>query len=158
MLVIAFFPRSECLLISWLQSPSAQVLEPKKIKCHCFHCFLVVTRCQFPWKWFYCCFKILSLYLWKKLNAGMLNKLQIIGNLHNCCLICLGHQQSSPQTVSLLCLKEGIKKSKRVHCLNSAGYPSNSDTLLSTHITECFLRLQVSQHSGDQPILGWSTF
>ena len=31
-LVIAFFPRSKCLLISWLQSPSAVILELKKIK------------------------------------------------------------------------------------------------------------------------------
>ena len=30
--VIAFHPRSKCLLISWLQSPSAMILEPKKIK------------------------------------------------------------------------------------------------------------------------------
>ena len=30
-LAIAFLPRSKCLLISWLQSPSAVVLEPKKI-------------------------------------------------------------------------------------------------------------------------------
>ena len=32
-LVIAFLPKSKCLLISWLQSPSAVILEPKKIKC-----------------------------------------------------------------------------------------------------------------------------
>ena len=31
-LVMAFLPRSKCLLISWLQSPSAVILEPKKIK------------------------------------------------------------------------------------------------------------------------------
>ena len=31
-LVIAFLPRSKCLLISWLQSPSAVILEPKKMK------------------------------------------------------------------------------------------------------------------------------
>ena len=31
-LVIAFLPRSKCLLISWLQSPSAVSLEPQKIK------------------------------------------------------------------------------------------------------------------------------
>ena len=31
-LVIAFLPRSMRLLISWLQSPSAVTLEPKKIK------------------------------------------------------------------------------------------------------------------------------
>ena len=33
-LVIAFLPRSKCLLISWLQSPSAVILEPKKNKDH----------------------------------------------------------------------------------------------------------------------------
>ena len=31
-LVIAFLPRSKCLLITWLQSPSALILEPKKIE------------------------------------------------------------------------------------------------------------------------------
>ena len=31
-LVITFLPKSKCLLISWLQSPSAVILEPKKIK------------------------------------------------------------------------------------------------------------------------------
>ena len=31
-LVIAFLPRSKRLLISWLQSPSTAILEPKKIK------------------------------------------------------------------------------------------------------------------------------
>ena len=31
-LVIAFLPRSTCLFISWLQSPSSVILEPKKIK------------------------------------------------------------------------------------------------------------------------------
>ena len=31
-LVIAFLPRSKRLLISWLQSPSAVILEPKKVK------------------------------------------------------------------------------------------------------------------------------
>ena len=31
-LVITFLPRSKRLLISWLQSPSAVILEPRKIK------------------------------------------------------------------------------------------------------------------------------
>ena len=31
-LVITFLPRSKCLLISWLQSPSAEIWGPKKIK------------------------------------------------------------------------------------------------------------------------------
>ena len=38
-LVVAFLPRSEHLLISWLPSPSAVILEPKKTKSRCFHCF-----------------------------------------------------------------------------------------------------------------------
>ena len=38
---IAFLPRSKHLLISWLQSPSAVILEPKKIVSHCFHCPLL---------------------------------------------------------------------------------------------------------------------
>ena len=46
MLVIAFLTRSKSLLISWLQSPSAVILEPKINKVsHCFHCFPI----YFPW-------------------------------------------------------------------------------------------------------------
>ena len=30
--IIAFLSRSKCLLISWLQSPPAMILEPKKIR------------------------------------------------------------------------------------------------------------------------------
>ena len=40
-LVITFLPKSKCFLISWLQSPSAVILEPpppNKV-CHCFHCY-----------------------------------------------------------------------------------------------------------------------
>ena len=45
-LVIAFLPRSKCLLISWLQSPSAVILEPPKIVSHCFHCFPLFPTCN----------------------------------------------------------------------------------------------------------------
>ena len=45
-LVIAFLSKNKCLLISWLQSPSAVILELKKIKCHCFHCFSIYL----PWR------------------------------------------------------------------------------------------------------------
>ena len=45
-LVITFHPRSKRLLISWLQSPSAVILEPPKNKVwHCFHCLPI----HFPW-------------------------------------------------------------------------------------------------------------
>ena len=52
-LVITFLPRSKCLLISCLQSPSLVILEPLKYKVsHCFHCFPIYlpwsdgTRCH----------------------------------------------------------------------------------------------------------------
>ena len=52
-LVIAFLPRTKCLLISWLQSPSSVILEapPNKV-CVCFHYFPIYlpwsdgTRCH----------------------------------------------------------------------------------------------------------------
>ena len=44
-LVITFLPRSKRLLISWLQSPSAVILEPQKIVWQCFHCFPIYS----PW-------------------------------------------------------------------------------------------------------------
>ena len=40
-LVITFLPRSKHLLISWLWSPSALILEPKKVS-HSFHCFPIL--------------------------------------------------------------------------------------------------------------------
>ena len=45
--VIAFLPRSKHLLILWLQSPSAVILEPKKIfpLFHFFYCFPICL----PW-------------------------------------------------------------------------------------------------------------
>ena len=40
--VITFLPRSKHLLISWLQSPSAVIVEPPQNKvCHYFHCFSI---------------------------------------------------------------------------------------------------------------------
>ena len=44
-LVIAFLPRSKHLLILWLHSPSAVILEPKNKVSHCFHCFPIYL----PW-------------------------------------------------------------------------------------------------------------
>ena len=44
-LVITFLPRSKCLFISWLQSSSAVILEPKIKVSHCFHSFPIYL----PW-------------------------------------------------------------------------------------------------------------
>ena len=51
-LVIAFLPRSKCLLISWLQSICNDFRAHEKKVCHCFHCFPIYlpwsngTRCH----------------------------------------------------------------------------------------------------------------
>ena len=45
-LVVTFLPRSKHLLVSWMQSPSAVILELKKNKVwHCLHCFPIYL----PW-------------------------------------------------------------------------------------------------------------
>ena len=47
-LVIPFLPRSKCLLISWLQSPSAVILEPRKIPFY-MHVVLCAKLLQSFW-------------------------------------------------------------------------------------------------------------
>ena len=53
MLVKSFLPRSKCLLISWLQLPSAVILEPQKIKSATVslipHLFAMKWWDQMPW-------------------------------------------------------------------------------------------------------------
>ena len=66
-LVIAFLPRSKRLLISWLQSPSALILEPPPNKVsHSFHCFPIYL----PWSDGTGCHDL------RFLNAWMLQKLR----------------------------------------------------------------------------------
>ena len=67
-LVIAFLPRSKHLLISWLQSPSMVILEPKKIKPVSvsifpifFPIFIMKWWDQMPWSLFFECW-VLSQY------------------------------------------------------------------------------------------------
>ena len=52
-LVITFLPRSKCLLISWLQSASTVILEPKKIKSLLVgaQTSITVILNGLPWKW-----------------------------------------------------------------------------------------------------------
>ena len=55
--VIAFLPKNKCLLVSWLQSPSAVILEPKKIKNLSLfplfiHLFAMKWCDQMPWSSF----------------------------------------------------------------------------------------------------------
>ena len=45
--VITFVQKSKHLLMSWIQSPFAVILEPMKMKCHCFCCFPIYLL----WSW-----------------------------------------------------------------------------------------------------------
>jgi len=67
-LVITFLPKTKHLLISWLQSPSAVILEPPQNKVwYCFHCFPIYlpwsdgTRCH-PWSSFSECWALSQLF------------------------------------------------------------------------------------------------
>ena len=57
--VIAFLPWSKCLLVSWLQSPSTVILEPKKIKSVTVSIistlFAMTWWDWMPWSWFFEC-------------------------------------------------------------------------------------------------------
>ena len=77
-----FLPRSKHLLIPWLQSPSAVILEPSKIKvCHCFyfsHLFAMKWWDQMPWSLFFwmlsfkLTFSLFSFTLIKRLSSSSL--------------------------------------------------------------------------------------
>ena len=49
-LVIAFLPRRKCLLISWLQSPPAVILEPKEINYFTVS-IASPSICHVKWDW-----------------------------------------------------------------------------------------------------------
>ena len=64
-LVIAFLPRSKHLLISWLQPPSAVILEPKKIVSQFLlfpHLFAMRRWDWMPWYWFSECWVLSQLF------------------------------------------------------------------------------------------------
>ena len=61
--IIAFLPRSKHLLISWLRSPSANILEPKKIKSvTVFHLFAMKWWDQMPRSYFFECWVLSQLF------------------------------------------------------------------------------------------------
>ena len=65
--VIAFLPRSKCLLVSWQQSPSAVILEPKKKKSLTIfivsHRFAMKWWNQMPWSSFFECLVLRYFFL-----------------------------------------------------------------------------------------------
>ena len=90
-LVIAFLPRSKRLLISWLQSPSTLILEPKKIVWNCFHCFPIYlpwsdgTGCQDLSFWmlsFKPTFSLSSLTFIKRLFSSLLSAIRVVSSVY----------------------------------------------------------------------------
>ena len=91
-LVMAFLPRSKCLLISWLQLPSAVFLEPRKWVSYCSHevkrCLLLERKvmtnldsilkngdiilltkvCRLLWFFLWSCMDV-RIGLWRRLSA-----------------------------------------------------------------------------------------
>ena len=67
-LVVTFLPRSKCLLISWLQSPSAVILEPQKIKV--FHCFPIYLQIKQPFISHCSLWMMRTGIMWKKMSHG----------------------------------------------------------------------------------------
>ena len=89
-LVIVFLSRSKRLLISWLQSPSAMILEPKKAISHCFNCFPIYlpwsdgTRCHDLHFWmlsFMLTFSLFSFTLIKRLfSSSSLSAISVVSS------------------------------------------------------------------------------
>ena len=97
-LVTVFLPWSKHLLISWLQSPSAVILEPQKIVSHCFHCFPIYlpsshrTRChdQFSEWSFKPTFSLSSFIFIKRLfTSSSLSAIKVVSSAHQRLLIFL---------------------------------------------------------------------
>ena len=95
--VIAFLPRSKHLLFSWLQSPTAVILEPKKIKSATESKLFPSTLCH-PWE------KCLFIYIYiLKISSPVASVL---------CSLCIKYSFLGPQVDSLgmgpghLCVKK----------------------------------------------------
>ena len=97
--VTAFLPRSKHLLILWVQSLSAVILETKKVKTHCFHFFHICLPHLFnkipPLQWVLRS-RVFSLTLWKFASLLLITFQYLLGlpicnlNVDNLiCFLCL---------------------------------------------------------------------
>ena len=111
-LVITFLPRSKRLLISWLQSPSAMILEPQNIKSASLHCFSIYlswsngTRCLIFVFWilsFKQTFSLSSFTFIKRLFSYSLSAIRVVSSAYLRLLIFLpailipAYASSSPE-------------------------------------------------------------
>ena len=78
--VIAFHPRSRCLLISWLQSPSLVILKPKKIKSFPFFLHLFALKW---WDWmlsFKADFSLSSFTFKRLFSSSLLSAIRVVSS------------------------------------------------------------------------------
>ena len=91
--VIAFLPRSKRLLLSWLQSPSTVILEPRKIKPVTIstfsHLFAMKWWDWMPWSYFFECwvlsqfFSLSSLTFIKRLfRFSLLSAIRVVSSAY----------------------------------------------------------------------------
>ena len=89
-LVITSLPRSKHLLISWPQSPSAVILEPRKIKSELFplfpHLFAMKWWDQMPWSYFSQCWALSQFFhsplSIKKLFSSLLSAVRVVSSAY----------------------------------------------------------------------------
>ena len=109
-LVITFLPRSKCLLISWLQTPSALIFgAPQNEICHCFHCFPIYlpwsdgTRCHDLSFWmlsFKPAFALSSFTFIKRLfSASLLSAIRVVSSAHLRLLTCIQISQEAGKVI-----------------------------------------------------------
>ena len=86
--VLAFLPGRKYLLISWLQSPSAVILETKKIVCHSFHFFPSICHEIMSWYSFFECwvlsqlFSLSSFTFIKRLFSSFLSAIRVVSSAY----------------------------------------------------------------------------
>ena len=124
-LVIAFLPRSKCLLISWLQSPSTVILAPKKIKI----LFYLLRWNQDPAQSLHYCS-----------GCSLLSLNPLLSLVSNCLNLTFGTQGRSwrleagvcsPQTRNKRHGKASMPRISRGSCLVSLSYYNQTDGQLS---------------------------
>ena len=79
--VIVFFPRSKHLLLSWLQSPSTVILEPKKIKSVTISIFFPQLSTIRTWIWIQIQLSTIRIWIWIPILAVPLTRCVTRGTL-----------------------------------------------------------------------------
>ena len=117
-LVITFLPRRKCLWISWLQSPFAVILEPRKIKSVTVSIYLPWSEgTQMPWSSFSECWVVSQLFH-SSLSLSSRGSVVLFAFCHKDGVICISEViDISPSNLdSSLCFIQPTT-SHDIHCV-----------------------------------------